>query len=921
MEREGSQRWAGLWYGIAVLLALIAVDLVVGKSTVLIGSYAFSPLVPAVFGGRRSTLLVTALAILAAFVSRYWDDVAHLEFVIQVGSIVLVGSLAQRSARSRVQAQIGMQRLRILNEISAVANRSLSIDDTLRVVEETVVPGVADFYMIDRAYRNEEGEIALDRRSVAMIEPYNTTIGPRLASRVPSVPDEMIDHEATMLESESSVRLFATVTDERLRQISHSDEDLEFLRSLEMNSYMHVWLQSRGQFLGVLTMAVGWSGRRFTTDDTEFAEVLAGRIALALDNAGLFSDLRRVERRLDTAMSVLAEAVVIHERGGQLVFANPAASRLFGAEDPDLIISLGSDGIARWCNFYDESGMPVSYTEMRVLRAMDVSDEVPKIMRVVFKRDGREVWLRPRVRTVMGADQKPLFAVTALEDLTDIKRAEFEQTLLGRSGELFAASDDYEAILRLIAELTVPMLADCCAVDVIDVDGDWRRAAFVHRDPRKLDRDLLSSGSAIKVELRVGGRQVGLVTLANEAGHRGLTEADHKLAARVVERAGVAMEHARLTSQRAEIAASLQQGLIPPPLPEIPGWEIAALYRPAGEQNEVGGDFYEAFRVEGAWMIVIGDVTGRGARAASVTAQARYTMRTAGLLNPDPAAALATLNRALLARPDAPICTAAVVLLPDGEEVAEIYSAGHPPALLTGPDGVREVGLAGPMLGAFEGGDWPSVRVSLEGHERLVLHTDGVTESERQGHRFGDGRLRDCLRFPDRPGPLLTRIEYDLHRFVAGQLRDDVAVLAIGVDREEKLPESPDYDLVWGLYDALNRRDLEGLIAHTTPDVVLDVPTGRLAGHASPYQGHAGIRNYMADVVQTWEDLLVTPRSIGQWGSRVRVTGRLYSRSRVFGMKDVPMTWMWEVREGLICHGVAHAEVEAANSFTEDFTG
>ena len=108
----------------------------------------------------------------------------------------------------------------------------------------------------------------------------------------------------------------------------------------------------------------------------------------------------------------------------------------------------------------------------------------------------------------------------------------------------------------------------------------------------------------------------------------------------------------RAERARAEIAETLQRGLLPPPLPHIPGWSVAAMYRPAGSENEVGGDFYDVFRVADGWMLVIGDVTGRGARAASLTAVARYTLRTAATLTEDPVLALETLNRALFARGD-----------------------------------------------------------------------------------------------------------------------------------------------------------------------------------------------------------------------------------------------------------------------------
>ena len=95
------------------------------------------------------------------------------------------------------------------------------------------------------------------------------------------------------------------------------------------------------------------------------------------------------------------------------------------------------------------------------------------------------------------------------------------------------------------------------------------------------------------------------------------------------------MLNARLYSRRTAIAQALGHGLMPPRLPEVPGWSAAVLYRPAGEFNEVGGDFYDVFEGPDAWMVVIGDVAGQGAEAATQTSLARFTARTAAELTGD----------------------------------------------------------------------------------------------------------------------------------------------------------------------------------------------------------------------------------------------------------------------------------------------
>ena len=89
------------------------------------------------------------------------------------------------------------------------------------------------------------------------------------------------------------------------------------------------------------------------------------------------------------------------------------------------------------------------------------------------------------------------------------------------------------------------------------------------------------------------------------------------------------------------------------------------MYEPAGEVNDVGGDFYEVFKVEGGWAVVLGDVSGKGAAAAALTAEARHTIRTAGALAPDPVEGLRLLDRNLRGRDDVALCSVAMVVLPE----------------------------------------------------------------------------------------------------------------------------------------------------------------------------------------------------------------------------------------------------------------
>ena len=130
------------------------------------------------------------------------------------------------------------------------------------------------------------------------------------------------------------------------------------------------------------------------------------------------------------------------------------------------------------------------------------------------------------------------------------------------------------------------------------------------------------------VPIAAGDRVIGIVTLGTSHSARRLGEAELALAGELGRRAGIAVENARLHDARSQIATTLQRSLLPPRLPVVPGVTIAARFRAAGETSDVGGDFYDLFPVGDAWMVIVGDVTGKGPGAATITSLARYTMRT-----------------------------------------------------------------------------------------------------------------------------------------------------------------------------------------------------------------------------------------------------------------------------------------------------
>ena len=418
-------------------------------------------------------------------------------------------------------------------------------------------------------------------------------------------------------------------------------------------------------------------------------------------------------------------------------------------------------------------------------------------------------------------------------------RARRRLALLAAAGTTLSASLDYEATLEGIARLVVPELADWCLVDVLEEDGTVNQVAAAHADPgkRALLRELLSyrrfgeeaPGTVARV-LRTGrstlasevseallaeratgaehlealrrleirslmsvpliarGRTLGAVTLVSSDPERLYGEEDLSLAEGLAYRCALAVDNARLYRERSHIARTLQRSLLPR-LAEVSGIEVGVEYLPMGQENEVGGDFYDLIHTEGErWLAVIGDVCGKGAAAAAVTALTRYTIRAVAMREDEPSAVLTGLNEAMLRQlGDDQFCTVACARLapiPGGFEL-EVARGGHPAPLLVRADGrIEAVVPEGKALGVFLHPGLAVQKVRLGPGDAAVFYTDGITEARGpDGSFFGEGRLRDLVRACvglDAPA-FAERMRDVTLEFGEGNLRDDVAVLVLRV--------------------------------------------------------------------------------------------------------------------------------------------
>ena len=247
-----------------------------------------------------------------------------------------------------------------------------------------------------------------------------------------------------------------------------------------------------------------------------------------------------------------------------------------------------------------------------------------------------------------------------------------------------------------------------------------------------------------------------------------------------------AKQRAEASESRARaLAMTLQQTLIPPNPPLIPGLEISSCYRPAGSGEEVGGDFYDVFEIgEDDWTVTLGDVCGKGADAAVVSALVRHTIRAVTVRAPGPADVLHALDEVLLSHPTERFCTVALLRLRrrEGRWRYSMSLGGHPrPLLLDRRRETVNVGEPGSLVGALPGGTFAEFEGDLVPGSTLVLFTDGVTEGRRGQEQYGEQRLREVAE-KHRGGPVVAEtILADVLSFQEGTARDDIAVVTISV--------------------------------------------------------------------------------------------------------------------------------------------
>ncbi|MEA2159528.1 MAG: hypothetical protein QOD66_1908 [Solirubrobacteraceae bacterium] len=532
------------------------------------------------------------------------------------------------------------------------------------------------------------------------------------------------------------------------------------------------------------------------------------------------------------------EAVIIMGADGLVREWNPAAEIVFGYSRAD---ALGSElaeliipGPLRDAHRYALARYLETGEETVIGRRLELSG---------MRRDGSEFPVELTITVLRDLDPPLFFAFVRDVGDGDAPRREnvrLQQRMafLARTSLLLDRSLDHSETLRTLADLTVPSLAQLTVIDLLDDDGSVHTAVAAAADPARA-RDVetmreahplaldgshpvaavlrsaqpvllpamtpnflrgIAAGhehfelmrrlryhSAIVVPLIARGRPLGTLSLLRMEDTPSYDHDDLVLAEELARRAAMAIDNARLFESTRHIARTLQASLLPQALPEIPGVRIAGRYRAAAADQEVGGDFYDAFTI-GAdrWGIVIGDVCGKGPEAAALTALARYTIR--ALSDHLPAEVLSRLNDAVLRGGGSTsnrfltgIFAAAQAR--DGMLHLELAAGGHPPPVVLRHDGsVEQVDVGGPLIGVIEEPDYTSASCLLGAGDTMVLYTDGLTDARAPAQILSGADVLDLLARGHRM-PADRLAEFLEHGATGGEApRDDIALLVVQLE-------------------------------------------------------------------------------------------------------------------------------------------
>ena len=494
-------------------------------------------------------------------------------------------------------------------------------------------------------------------------------------------------------------------------------------------------------------------------------DLLRSKVAVFAELEASRRALKRSEALLSGAFEAAPIGKTVLDADGRIIRSNPAFARLVGREPAE----LNGVAVVELCELADRSALLATLGEVRRAHAGYAEAEQPSVDLRLLSSAGSEVWVGMVASAIEATELAEPLLLAQWVDLTVRRRAEQDRAelLLEQAARVQAESvaerlsklqDLTTALEPLELDELLPQLAGRLA-ELFGVEAAEVQISGEHDEPRvvraaggrvrSVPRDAAGADTERwrQVPLVIERTTVGYLRLAEPSG-RSFSPTERSLLQDAADRTALAIRRAQLHEEEHRIAVELQRGLIPKSLPEVSGIDLAASYDVAGLTAQVGGDWYDAFAMPGGRLgIVVGDVTGRGIRAASAMGQLRTLTRAFALAQGGlrtPGEALMLLNRHQLEGGDEHLFTIVYAILDPERGTIAWANGGHPPPLLRGADGICRYLEGGDGLMGVEDNPYDTHEARTGAHDMVVLYTDGLIERRGESLDVGLARLADA---------------------------------------------------------------------------------------------------------------------------------------------------------------------------------
>lgn len=806
-----------------VLIGAVAALVWFDEDARILSVLVIPPLIAALTTTPRRTAAFSAISVAVIIVTGLRDgDLLATNFIARGSIIAITAALAVQVSILRERDMRTRRRLALINSARSELDAAAGLEDSLASLARAAVVDFADWAILDirlpdgSSHRIAQSASGRDKYSGPQPRTESTAAsaafhaqarrdGPMLIESIdPALLDALFEHGHQSLAGSCVIVVPVDI------------DDVQATYLILCPRPHPPWGEAEVTQLGSLARSAALAAR---TDQ------LIDRLSYTQQ------ELRRSRDQISAIVHGIADGVTAQSVSGEMIFANEKAAEMFGFDSAEELIGTHFGDVHPRMDLRDEAGNPFDPLSLPSKRAFAGEEEPSALIRYTVKATGREWWTLVKSTAIREESGLPTLAITVIEDVTEHRRDEIAQKFLSESSKALSESLDLDSAIATTAKATVPGICDWCVFDLIDSWGELETVAVAHIDDelepdlksdlqlkpdstrRAVVEDVVATGKAQALDggdvdwvssdqddgsrrpadaaailiapIVVRGKPIGVLTLGRKRAAAGFSDFDLETIIEFGRRAGIAIDNARLHTERMQTLSSLQQSLIPADLPDIEGVALSAAFRPSEAGAEVGGDFYDAFALpDGNHALVVGDVCGKGPGAASVTALARYTIRTAAMTESNPTEIIATLNKALIEQVgDDRFCTIAFAKLIDvgtsGQRV-EVISSGHPAPLLLTADGPRAIGTIGTLLGVVDSPEIHVQSVVLPEGSAVVLYTDGLSAGQSTDDAaYAVELLRDFR--PNGDIDLAKSIDEAARSVQAAPNRDDVAIMVARV--------------------------------------------------------------------------------------------------------------------------------------------